>query len=76
MSPADPRPPKPLRDREMLRRFRLEHVGEPCELCELDWGQEIHHRVYRSRRGGDESRNLLWVCRRCHSDIHAGRLRV
>ena len=70
----DWRPEKRVRDPEALRNFRLEHVGETCAICELRLGIELHHKIFRSGGGGDVESNLIWVCRFCHDDIHAGRL--
>jgi len=50
-----------LRDPDALARFRLEHLNEPCDLCELRPGVEVHHRNYRSRGGDDVPENLLWL---------------
>ena len=58
-----------------LRRFRLERVGEPCELCELRPGSEVHHRVFRSQGGSDVEENLVFVCSDCHRGIHDGTVR-
>jgi 5-methylcytosine-specific restriction endonuclease McrA len=57
-----------------LKRFRLEHVGEPCEECD-NTGFEAHHRIFRSRGGDDIESNLSWLCRPCHDRVHAGLLR-
>jgi 5-methylcytosine-specific restriction endonuclease McrA len=70
---SDPKPPKRVRDPEALKRFRLEHANEPCDMCEMRVGVDSHHRVYRSRGGSDVPENLVWLCRPCHDDIHAGR---
>lgn len=72
--PSDPRPAKRVRDPEALRRFRVERIGEPCELCELRPGIDPHHKKFRSGGGDDVESNLLWLCRSCHDDIHAGRI--
>ena len=69
----DPKPLPRVRDPEALRRFRLAHFGEPCEVCELRPGIDAHHRKFRSRGGDDAEENLLWLCRHCHDDIHSGR---
>ena len=71
---SDPKPSKRKRDSALLARFRLEHVGEPCDICERRLGVDPHHKVFRSQGGGDEESNLLWLCRSCHDDIHAGRI--
>lgn len=71
--PSDQKPPKRLRDPDALRRFRLENLGMPCEHCERRPGTDPHHIRFRSQGGPDASWNLLWLCRTCHDDIHAGR---
>lgn len=71
--PSDPRPAKRIVDIGALRRFRLEHLTEPCEICELRAGVHVHHKVFRSQGGNDEPENLSWLCYACHDDIHAGR---
>jgi hypothetical protein len=70
--PPDPKPPKRIRDPDVLRRFRLENLNMPCELCEERAGVDAHHVTYRSRGGHDSPENLLFVCRPCHEDIHRG----
>jgi hypothetical protein len=72
--PHDPKPAARIRDPETLRRFRMEHLFEPCDLCGIRQGTEIHHKTFRSQGGDDVEKNCLWICRWCHEDIHAGRL--
>jgi 5-methylcytosine-specific restriction endonuclease McrA len=72
--PSDPRPERRTVDIDALRRFRLEHLDEPCDLCERRTGIHVHHKVFRSQGGADEPGNLLWLCYICHDDIHAGRI--
>lgn len=74
MWPSDPRPPKRVVDIDALRRFRLEHLGEPCEVCELRPGAHVHHKVFRSQGGNDEPDNLAWLCHICHSGAHGVRV--
>ena len=54
----------------MLRRFRLENIGEPCEECELRPGVDAHHITLRSQGGDDVPSNLRWLCRQCHNVMH------
>ena len=70
MSPSDFKPAPRVKDADLLRRFRLEHAGEPCEMCERRMGAHIHHKTFRSQGGGDEDSNLLWMCLWCHSEAH------
>ena len=62
-----------VKDPDALFLFRLEHLGEPCDLCEMRPGSEVHHKVFRSQGGGDVPENLIWACTVCHRDIHEGR---
>ncbi len=67
---SDPRPPKRVKDTDALRRFRLAHLNEPCEVCELRPGTDVHHATFRSQGGNDEASNLRWICRTCHNAEH------
>lgn len=73
--PYDPRPVARAKDPTALRRFRLERVGEPCEICEARQGTEVHHRVFRSQGGDDVEENFVLVCVDCHRGIHDGTVR-
>lgn len=70
---ADPRPLGRVKDADVLARFHLEMLGEPCMVCELRPGRRAHHVKFRSRGGSDEvydergRRQLLWVCEICDS---------
>ena len=59
-----------IKDPELLKRFRLEHVFEPCEICEMRPGTQVHHRNFRSRGGDDVEENLQWICIHCHQEAH------
>ena len=65
-----PKSPRRVRDPDALRRFRLEHLGEPCERCELRPGNQAHHKIFRSQSGDDHESNLIWLCGFCHSEMH------
>lgn len=71
----DWKPRKRTRDSLALRRFRLERIGEPCEICESRPGTEVHHSIFRSQGGDDEPSNFRWLCSSCHRDLHDGRLK-
>ncbi len=68
--PPDPKPPKRIRDKDALRRFRLENIGSPCFDCELRPGTEVHHIRFRSQGGNDEETNLCLLCKICHDARH------
>lgn len=84
--PASPKPQRGTAKREkaaLKRQERRQHraVYEAvhardqrlCRLCGLYCGQSIHlhHVVYRSQGGPTSVENLLSVCQRCHTGIHA-----
>jgi len=68
--PYDPKPQKHVRNPDLLKEFRMQHILEPCEVCEMRVGIHVHHRVFRSQGGGDEWENLQWLCSSCHSGAH------
>lgn len=70
----DPRPEARIRDQYALHLFKLQNLGEPCWICELRPGTDVHHRVFRSQGGGDVPDNFVLLCRTCHRDLHDGRL--
>ena len=70
----DWKPEGRVKDPEALKRFRLAHVGEPCDLCELRPGTEAHHVQFRSQSGDDVESNLLWLCAVCHGSRHGVRV--
>jgi 5-methylcytosine-specific restriction endonuclease McrA len=70
----DPRPPKRVRDPELLCRMHLE--GGECEVCGTAQGLELDHRIRRSQGGGDTRENLRWLCHQHHTELHAGNLRL
>lgn len=39
-------------------------------------GLDPHHVIYVSAGGLDTLDNLITLCRKCHDDIHAGRLKL
>ena len=70
MSPSDFKRGPRVKDRDTIRRFRLEHAGEPCDRCELRPGIHAHHRKFRSQMGSDHESNLAWLCSVCHHAEH------
>lgn len=45
-----------------------------CRSCNNRNGLDPHHVIFQSAGGSDTLDNLLALCRKCHDDIHAGRL--
>ena len=42
--------------------------------CGMRNGLHVHHIIYRSEQGPDESWNLVAICHECHALIHAYQL--
>ena len=61
---------KRISDLGALKRFRLTHVNEPCEMCEFRPGIHCHHKIFRSQGGSDIESNLVWLCAACHHEAH------
>lgn len=70
MGTPDPKPPKRIKDTDLMRRLHLEYAGEPCQRCEMRPGVALHHVIPRSQSGDDDRRNLEWLCGTCHDAAH------
>ena len=47
-----------------------------CRCCGTARQVDVHHLRFRSAGGGDVLENLLCLCRVCHAEVHAYRLRI
>ena len=47
----------------------------PCAVCGKQ-SVDIHHRVHRSQGGTDDIDNLVALCRQCHADVHANKIKL
>ncbi len=47
-----------------------------CRCCGSHRQVDAHHLKFRSQGGGHTLENLLLLCRVCHAEIHAYRLRI
>jgi hypothetical protein len=70
--------PKVRRAQRDLARASKAVKARSAGRCEAEFvpscervGVHAHHRLPRSRGGPHTARNLLWVCLRCHDQIHA-----
>jgi 5-methylcytosine-specific restriction endonuclease McrA len=57
-------------DWSTLRRTVLARDYWQCQQCGARDHLEIHHQRFRSHGGGDEERNLITLCTRCHRQRH------
>lgn len=59
-----------------MRAYVLSRDNYTCQCCKTKKGSlHIHHIVYRSNGGSDTSENLVVLCEKCHSKLHAGELK-
>ena len=61
-----------------LCRSVLERDGWQCRNPHCKWRNNlhIHHIIFRSEQGPDESWNLVAICNACHDAVHAYRLSI
>ena len=52
-----------------VRAYALYRAGYRCQLCNAPEPLDTHHRTYE-RRGGEEYRDVIAICRKCHSKFH------
>ena len=45
-----------------------------CRVCGSSQGVEVHHVIFRSQGGSDETSNLACLCQQCHARVHARRI--
>jgi len=53
------------------RLLKMKQVGGKCEKCFAE-GKEIHHKD--GKKDNHSLDNLIFFCKRCHQDIHRGRI--
>lgn len=54
---------------DLVRRCVLIRDDERCRICGGK-ATEVHHIRPRQFDGSDDPRNLLALCKRCHTDVH------
>ena len=62
-----------IKNPEALKRFRLAHLGEPCEDCRERPGTQVHHVIFKGQQGDDVPDNFRWLCIYCHGKAHGVR---
>lgn len=54
------------------QRMRARQPDRFCALCESTDSLNLHHQTYK-RLGHEAVEDLAWLCRPCHTDLHARR---
>lgn len=72
MTLGDPRPPRRIVDRQLLRGLHALPT-QPCRACGHALGASLHHLVSKGQRGDDVPPNLVWLCgggtNGCHGSL-------
>lgn len=68
----------PNEEYKRLCRDVMERDGWKCRnpLCGARNGLHIHHIIFRSEQGPDESWNLCVLCHKCHDALHRYEFRI
>jgi len=64
---------------ENTKAMILDRDNYTCQYCKgkhKDSKLEIHHIVYRSQGGSDETDNLITLCHTCHKALHNGKIKL
>lgn len=60
------------------KAYILARDNYTCQCCKgkhKDSKLEVHHIIFRSNGGSDDSNNLITLCHTCHKALHDGRLK-
>ena len=64
---------------ENTRAMVLDRDGHKCQHCNgrtKDSKLEVHHIIFRSHGGSDDSDNLITLCHTCHKKLHEGKIKL
>jgi 5-methylcytosine-specific restriction endonuclease McrA len=64
----------PASGREYQESPRQAETEKKCLICGETRDLQRHHLIQRKQNGTDVRENLIYLCRSCHEDIHAGRV--
>lgn len=61
------------------RAYVLDRDNYTCQYCKgksKDSKLEVHHIIFRSQGGSEESKNLITLCKTCHGKLHNGKVNL
>ena len=59
-----------------IKAYILTRDNYICQCCKTKKGTlHVHHIVYRSQGGSDDTSNLVTLCENCHKKLHKGELK-
>ena len=66
----------PLEEYKAVCRTVLDRDQWKCRRCGYRQSLHLHHIIFRSEMGVDESWNLITLCNTCHDAVHSGKLYI
>lgn len=67
-----------MRSTEHAKAIALAKItqGYTCEICESELNIQGHHILDYSLGGKATVENILVVCKKCHDDVHNGKIKI
>lgn len=64
------------KDKRIVNKKLLKDKKGICEICGARGQTEKHHIKTKGSGGNDTEDNLIEVCRKCHTKIHTGEIKI
>lgn len=64
------------KNKRIVNKKLLKDKKGMCEICHKYTQTEKHHIKTKGSGGDDIKENLIEVCRRCHTKIHTGEIKI
>lgn len=64
------------KNKRVVNKKLLKDKKGICEICGKKGQTEKHHIKTKGSGGNDTEENLIEVCRKCHTKIHTGEIKV
>ncbi len=61
------------------KAYVLNRDNYKCQKCKgksKNSKLEVHHIIFRTNNGSDEPENLITLCKTCHEELHAGKIKL
>ena len=64
------------KNKRIVNKNLLKDKKGICQICGKVGQTEKHHKKTKGSGGDDTEENLIEVCRKCHSLIHSGKIKL
>jgi len=64
------------KNKRIVNKKLLHDTKGKCEVCNRVTKTEKHHIKTKGSGGNDTEDNLIEVCRKCHTLIHSGKIKI